>query len=204
VVGWKGRQVMGMRATSFLENGDRAVRLGAVAVLCVVMTSACGTTRRGTDPLGAALQARRLMVPVEGVAPDEVADTFFAPRDGGRRTHGASDIMAPEGTPVVAADEGRIFKIRQNRLGGLTLYATDPSQRFLYYYAHLSHYRSGLSEGLRIDRGTVLGYVGHTGNASANAPHLHFQVMEFELPRWWDGRAIDARPYFLTPGRVTN
>ena len=169
---------------------------------CVIVLNACGTTHYPNDPMGGALRARRLMVPVEGITPDDVPDTFHAQRDNGRRTHRASDIMAPEGTAVVSADDGQVFKLRENRLGGMTLYATDPEQRFLYYYAHLSGYRRGLQEGMRIRRGTVLGYVGHTGNALASAPHLHFQVMEFAPRRWWDGRAIDARPYLATAGRV--
>lgn len=171
-------------------------------ILCCSLLSACGTTRHPTDPLGDALRARRLMVPVDGVAPNDVPDTFHAARDGGRRTHRASDIMAPEGTRVVSADDGQIFKIHDNHLGGHTIYATDPTRQFIYYYAHLRDYRSGLEEGAQISRGTVLGYVGHTGNASASAPHLHFQVMEFTSPRWWDGRPIDARPYLTTPGRA--
>jgi murein DD-endopeptidase MepM/ murein hydrolase activator NlpD len=175
-----------------------------VLLLCTIIASACGSTRHPVDPLGNALRARRLMVPVDGVSPADIPDTFYAVRDGGQRTHRASDIMAAEGTAVVSADDGRIFKIRQNRLGGLTLYAIDPDQQFMYYYAHLRAYRRGLSEGMRVARGTVLGYVGHTGNASASAPHLHFQVMEFEPKRWWDGRPIDARPYLATRGRAVD
>lgn len=172
-------------------------------LLCVVC-AACSTTRTTGDPLGEALRARRLMVPVDGVEPSEVPDTFWATRDGGARTHRASDIMAPEGTAVLSADDGHVFKISQNRLGGLTIYATDSSQQFMYYYAHLRAYRDGLREGMRVKRGTLLGYVGHTGNASANAPHLHFQVMECDLKRYWDGRPIDARPYFSATGRIAD
>lgn len=171
--------------------------------LCMAL-AACSTARRSGDPLGAALAERKLMVPVEGIAPREVPDTFHAARDGGARTHRATDIMAPEGTPVVSADDGRVFKLGENRRGGLTVYATDPEQRFLYYYAHLRAYRRGLREGMPLSRGTVIGYVGHTGNASADAPHCHFQVMAFEPQRWWDGRAIDAKPYFCTAGRAQN
>lgn len=146
------------------------------------------------------LQERRLMVPVLGVSPERVADTFAEPRDGGR-VHRAVDILAPRGTPVLAADSGRVHRLRRNSLGGITIYATDPSGRFVYYYAHLDRYRAGLAEGDSVAKGEVLGYVGTTGNAPANAPHLHFQVMRIgEVRRWWDGIPVDPRPYFALSG----
>ncbi len=147
------------------------------------------------------LRARQLMVPVAGVEPHRLVDTFHASRDGGARTHRAIDIMAPRGTPVLAADDGRVLRVSSNRLGGLTIYAIDDEERFVYYYAHLDRYRDGLRAGTRIARGEVIGYVGSTGNASASAPHLHFQAMRYRPDRYWDGEAVNPLPYLAIGGR---
>lgn len=142
-----------------------------------------------------ALHARELRVPVAGVLPTRLQDSFAARRDGNRR-HGAIDIMAPKGTPVVAADAGTVWKVRSNALGGLTVYTIDDERRFVYYYAHLDRYADGLTEGQRIARGDLLGYVGTTGNAPKNTPHLHFQLMRYlGNGRWWDGDPINPYPY---------
>ncbi len=146
------------------------------------------------------LRDRKLMVPVDGVSPDRVPDTFYAKRDGSR-IHRATDIMAARGTPVIAADDGRVLKLRSNENGGITIYAVDPKGRFVYYYAHLDHYRDGLREGEPVEKGELLGYVGTTGNAPANAPHLHFQIMRLRATdRWWDGVPIDPLPYLAKAG----
>ncbi|CAA9317757.1 MAG: hypothetical protein AVDCRST_MAG11-1863, partial [uncultured Gemmatimonadaceae bacterium] len=146
------------------------------------------------------LAARALMVPVAGASPARVADTFNEPRAGGR-VHRAVDVMAPRGTPVLAADSGRVLRMRSNALGGVTIYAADPGERFVYYYAHLDRYREGLAEGDSVVKGEVLGYVGTSGNAPPDTPHLHFQVMRIrEARRWWDGIPVDPRPYFVSSG----
>jgi len=143
-----------------------------------------------------------LMVPVAGVAPADVPDGFRAPRPGGR-IHGAVDIPAPRGTPVVSADDGRVLRRRRNAKGGLTLYATDARERFVYYYAHLDGYRAGIDKGSRLVRGEVIGVVGATGNADAREPHLHFQVMRRPGDgRWWSGEPIDPRPLFTRAGAI--
>jgi len=146
------------------------------------------------------LRARGLAVPVLGVYPDQLRDSFDEPRSGAR-VHRAIDIFAPRGTPVLAADDGRVVRVSRNALGGLTVYAVDDSDRFVYYYAHLDRYRPGLAPGMRLAKGDVIGYVGTTGNAPPNAPHLHFQVMRAGAARrWWDGVPLDPRPYFVTGG----
>jgi murein DD-endopeptidase MepM/ murein hydrolase activator NlpD len=148
----------------------------------------------------ARLRARGLAVPVLGVYPDQLHDSFNERRSGAR-VHRALDILAPRGTPVLSADDGRVARIGRNALGGLTLYEVDASGRFVYYYAHLDRYRPGLAEGMRLAKGDVIGYVGTTGNAPADVPHLHFQVMRIGAARrWWDGVPLDARPYFATGG----
>lgn len=150
------------------------------------------------------LRTRALMVPVQGIRADKVEDTFNAPR-GRTRRHNALDILAPRGTPVLAADDGRVYKLRSNAAGGTTIYALDPEGRFVYYYAHLDHYREGLVEGAPLAKGEVIGYVGTTGNAPRNIPHLHFQVMRLTTEhRYWDGIPINPRPFFVLDGSLAS
>ena len=147
------------------------------------------------------LRARALIVPVEGVSPARIPDTFDAPR-GRSRTHRAIDILAPRGTPVLSADDGRVLRVARNKAGGLTVYATDDGERLVYYYAHLDRYAEGLEEGMKLAKGAVIGYVGTTGNAPKDTPHLHFQVMRREPDkRYWEGTPIDARPFLAENGR---
>jgi murein DD-endopeptidase MepM/ murein hydrolase activator NlpD len=170
--------------------------------LAVLVIAGCALVREREAEVGSALRARRLMVPVAGVSPADVPDDFRAPRDGGARTHGAVDIPAPRGTPVLSADDGRVLRLHRNRKGGLTIYATDPNERFVYYYAHLAGYRQGIRKGTRLVRGEVIGFVGTTGNADRRAPHLHFQVLLRPRDgRWWGGAPIDPRPFFASAGR---
>lgn len=148
----------------------------------------------------AALAAKGLIIPVEGVDPSRVRDSYTASRGG--RTHDAVDIMAPRGTPVIAADDGIIFKLRQNEAGGITIYQLDPEERFIYYYAHLDRYEQGLAEGMTIHRGDVLGFVGTTGNAPKDTPHLHFQVMLYRgRGQYWGGEPINPHPFLTRAGR---
>jgi murein DD-endopeptidase MepM/ murein hydrolase activator NlpD len=147
------------------------------------------------------LMSRELMVPVSGIRPSQVPDTYRSPRTGGRE-HRALDILAPRGTPVLAADYGRVLRMRTNPAGGITIYEIDAGNRFVYYYAHLDHYASTLSEGKDVAKGEIIGYVGTTGNAPANVPHLHFQLMKRpNAARWWDGEPIDPKPFLTLPGR---
>jgi murein DD-endopeptidase MepM/ murein hydrolase activator NlpD len=130
-----------------------------------------------------------------------VGDTYWQARDGGARTHQALDILAKRGTPVLSADGGTILRLTKSTLGGITIYATDPERRFVFYYAHLDGYAAGLREGQAVARGEVIGYVGTTGNAPKNTPHLHFQVMRYVDARtWWGGPPLDPRPFLSQPG----
>jgi murein DD-endopeptidase MepM/ murein hydrolase activator NlpD len=146
-----------------------------------------------------ALWARQLMVPIEGRAPADVRDDYEARRGG--RLHLALDLLAPRGTPVLAADDGRIGRLGTTPVGGNIIYATDPDGRFVYYYAHLERHARGLAVGDRVRKGQVIGYVGTTGNAPADTPHLHFQVMRRSDGRaWWVGPPINPRPFLAAPG----
>ena len=144
-----------------------------------------------------------LALPVVGIKPDQLTDTFDAARSQGRR-HDAIDIMAAEGTPVIAAADGTIEKLFfSHGGGGITIYerATDP--KWMYYYAHLSAYAPGLAEGQKVKRGQVIGRVGHTGDASPSGPHLHFAINSMAPgERWWQGTPIN--PYPLLAGKQAN
>jgi peptidoglycan LD-endopeptidase LytH len=144
-----------------------------------------------------------LMVPVAGVSPRELRDSFNDARDGGR-THRATDILAPRGTPVVAAIDGERLRMSQNSAGGLTLYLTDDAHRYIYYYAHLDSYSDLILTTVRVKQGMLLGYVGTTGNAPPDTPHLHFQVMRLAPDQrdWWNGTPVDVRQFMSMPGRL--
>lgn len=140
-----------------------------------------------------------IAVPVAGIRPDQLVDTFTQARGGGR-LHDAIDIMAPTGTPVVAAVDGRVVKLFASKGGGITLYQFDQAEQFVYYYAHLQGYAPGIDEGRVLRRGQVLGYVGYTGNANPSAPHLHFAIARLDADkRWHAGTPIN--PYPLLTGR---
>ena len=172
-----------------------------VSVPAPVEPMATPTPRGMSEEDAATLRERMLMVPVAGVQPDQLRDTFAEQRGGGR-THRALDILAPRGTPVLAADEGLVYKVRENRLGGRTIYMLDPAKQLVYYYAHLDRWADGLVEGLTLAKGDLIGYVGTTGNAPRDTPHLHFQVMRLDDPkRYWDGVPLDPRPFFAHDGR---
>ncbi len=132
-------------------------------------------------------------MPIAGMNPDLVKGGFYESR--GSRRHEAVDILAPRHTPVHAVADGTIAKLFLSRLGGITLYQFDRSGRICYYYAHLQRYADNLHEGDTVSQGQVIGYVGTTGNAPPNTPHLHFAVFELgDDRRWWTGRAIDPYP----------
>ncbi len=141
-----------------------------------------------------ALRARDLKIPVEGVDRKDLRNTFSEAR--GPHTHEALDIMAPRGREVRAVEDGRIRKLFTSDAGGLTIYQFDPTETFAYYYAHLDRYANGLQEGQLVRRGDVIGYVGSSGNASPDAPHLHFAIFRLGPERqWWKGDPIN--PFFV-------
>lgn len=177
---------------------------------CTPLTPLPPRERRYGEPVAAPatpdaeyFAAHPLMVPVVGVSPGEVDDSFNAARSNGR-THRATDIRAARGTRVVSAADGRVIMMRENALGGITVYLVDRAQRFVYYYAHLERYAERLAEGMDVHQGQLIGYVGTSGNAPPSFPHLHFQVLRLDRSRrdWWNGPAVDVRPYFTLTGRA--
>jgi murein DD-endopeptidase MepM/ murein hydrolase activator NlpD len=150
-----------------------------------------GTTHIGEIP--DELIAKDLTIPVMGVTVEQLTPQFFDER--GERGHEAIDIMAPTGTPVVAAEDGTIAKFFTSNAGGITIYQFDPTDTYAYYYAHLDRYADGLKEGDVVMRGQVIGYVGSTGNANPSAPHLHFAIFRLGPEKqWWKGEALDPYP----------
>jgi len=159
----------------------------------------------GTSPAGVAPptpaaiavlppSAADMLLPVAGIKPAQLTDTFTQARGTGR-LHDAIDIMAARGTPVLAAVDGKVEKLFTSKQGGLTIYEFDPAATHAYYYAHLDRYAAGLVEGMPLKRGDVIGYVGSTGNANPEAPHLHFAIFELgPEKRWWQGTAINPYP----------
>lgn len=137
-----------------------------------------------------------LIIPVVGVRPSELVDTFTQSRSGGR-VHDAIDIMAPKGTPVVAAAAGRVEKLFLSNLGGITAYLRSPDRRTIYYYAHLDAYAPGLAEGRNLAAGAPVGTVGATGNANSEGPHLHFAIMATTPDRAWYQPSTAVNPYPL-------
>ncbi|HEX8603314.1 MAG TPA: M23 family metallopeptidase [Pseudoduganella sp.] len=136
-----------------------------------------------------------LLMPVAGVSPKELTDTFSQAR-GSERQHEALDIPAPKGTPVLAVADGKIVKLFTSKPGGLTVYQFDPSEKYAYYYAHLDSYAPELKEGQAIRRGQMIGYVGVTGNSDPNAPHLHLAIFELRADKkWWEGTPVNPYPY---------
>lgn len=153
-----------------------------------------GGATASTAAPASATPADKLLVPVQGIKAAQLSDTFDQAR-GEQRRHEALDIMAPQGTPVIAAADGKVVKLFQSKPGGLTVYQFDPTGQFAYYYAHLDRYAEGVTEGKELKRGDLVGYVGVTGNSDPNAPHLHFALVQLTPEKqWWKGTPINPYP----------
>jgi len=137
----------------------------------------------------------KLLIPVAGVRPEQLRDTFSQARSEGR-AHDAIDIPAPRGTPVIAAADGPVVKLFPSERGGTTIYQVSTDGKFVYYYAHLERYADGLAEGQFVRQGETIAYVGDSGNAGAGNYHLHFSVAEISGPKdFWHG--LNLNPYPL-------
>ena len=136
----------------------------------------------------------KLRIPIDGFSLDAMKGGFAERRAG--HQHEAVDLLAPRNTPVHAVEDGTIAKLFLSKAGGITLYQFDPTGRICYYYAHLERYADTIREGEAIKQGHVIGYVGTSGNAPEQTPHLHFAVFELGPERqWWKGKAVD--PYLV-------
>jgi murein DD-endopeptidase MepM/ murein hydrolase activator NlpD len=124
--------------------------------------------------LFAPLNGTQLRMPVVGISARNLDDSWHAPRDGGR-VHKGIDIFAPRGTEVVAVADGIVSYIGDQKLGGHCLWLTTENGSS-FYYAHLDRWAPGLYEGMEVQAGDLLGFVGNTGNAKYTPSHLHFAV----------------------------
>jgi murein DD-endopeptidase MepM/ murein hydrolase activator NlpD len=131
--------------------------------------------------------------PIRGLALANLRDMFAETHNG--HAHEAIDIMEPRGTPVRAVVSGTVRKLFLSQPGGNTIYQFDEVEAYCYYYAHLDGYAKGLHEGMRVEPGDVIGFVGSTGNADPHAPHLHFAIFELGQEKlWWKGKAVNPYP----------
>lgn len=166
----------------------------------LLMSSGCGNSAMDAAPPAAVdpnTFDRVLSMPLPNAKLTDLRDTFNEAR-GGERRHEATDIVAARGTPVLAVEDGVIQKLFLSKPGGLTIYQFDPSKRFCYYYAHLNGYVSGMKEGMAVTRGQVIGYVGTTGNAPPQSPHLHFGITILgPEKKWYGGTPIDPYPFLV-------
>lgn len=158
----------------------------------------------GAPPNPEALEpAGGLAIPVAGIGPDELVDTFTAARSQGR-VHNAIDILAPRGQPVLAAAPGTILRLFESERGGLTVYQLDPDGETVYYYAHLDAYAPGLEAGDELARGDTIGTVGDSGNAAPGNTHLHFAMWTVaDSAQFWDGEPINPYPILRDEGIPT-
>ena len=182
-------------------DGDIAVfrkSQGAVTPRPAVTSQPVASRTTLTSPI----PAGGYLLPVAGVRPEQLSDTFTASRSGGARVHEALDIMAPRGTPVLAAVPGTVEKLFLSKLGGNTIYVRSPDRRTVTYYAHLDRYMPGLAENQQVRRGQQIGFVGSTGDASPDAPHLHFAILAVDPAKGWWQSDHAINPYPILTGKA--
>jgi murein DD-endopeptidase MepM/ murein hydrolase activator NlpD len=180
-------------------------RGGIVAGLVVVALLALLVSRVRFLPAGQASRveavrsspappaASGLIVPVQGVPASALRSNWGEARGDGDREHHAIDILAPKGTPVLAAGSGTVEKRFESDLGGHTLYVRTSDRGTVHYYAHLD--TIGAAEGAAVRQGQPIATVGDSGSAAGGPPHLHFEVKRMAPgEHWWQGTNIDPYP----------
>lgn len=143
------------------------------------VNSALAGAGRQYDAVRAEVEKRKAgwSFPVKGAY--SYVDTYGAPRLEGTKyyhTHQGTDIFALRGTPVVAVVDGVLEQVGVNYLGGNRLWVRSPGDNWTYYYAHLAGYAPGITTGVHVKKGQVLGYVGNSGDAQGGPVHLHFET----------------------------
>jgi murein DD-endopeptidase MepM/ murein hydrolase activator NlpD len=185
-------------ATAILLYLTETQRLVSAAPRAISRVSLSPSGQDAGSPGSVAISNEPLIIPVQGINIDRLKSGFDESRGGGFRVHHALDILAPRGTPVLAAVAGTIKKLFVSGAGGITIYEFDRAEQKCYYYAHLDRYANFLHEGQVVEQGDVIGYVGTTGNAPANTPHLHFAISILTPAKeWWKGEPIDPYPLLL-------
>jgi murein DD-endopeptidase MepM/ murein hydrolase activator NlpD len=177
----------------------------SLAMLPTIAPASLDSTPALTPPdssppaaIPSAADSLSVIVPVQGISPWELRDTFGDPRVG--HAHEALDIMAAGGTPILSATDGRLTKLHLSKAGGIMVYASDASDRYVLMYGHLDRYADGLTEGALLRRGQVIGYVGSTGNVGAAGPHLHFAIARGQPSvAWWKGEPVNPYPLLFRP-----
>lgn len=185
------RELDSRRPVSMVARGAIVIAPATVPALAPATTE---ETVAASVPEATVPVAHQLLIPVAGIQASALNDTFNQPR-GSERRHEAIDIVAPNGTRVVAVADGKIAKLFNSQAGGLTVYQFDPGEQFAYYYAHLDRYAADVQEGMTLKRGDLVGYVGTSGNADPNTPHLHFAIFALEPQKqWWRGSPVNPYP----------
>ncbi len=174
------------------------IRIGiaaSFALACLVLATAVDAQ---VSDYFAALASRNLALPLPNLSAAICPVTTSArPRANGK-LHRATDMMAPRRTPVLAIGDGTVTKLFYSRFGGDMLYEFDPLQIYCYYYAHLDRYAPGTREGMAVHKGDILGFVGSTGDASPDAPHLHLAIFRLGPEKqWWVGTAVNPYPVLM-------
>lgn len=204
---WSGRTAVHEPADAVIEPGDTPAPRASSAMGANSPAPAATTSPAATPAVASAdsvigpdrsspveLDRRDLLIPVQGITAEQLTGSHFDDTRGGTRKHEALDILAPRHTPVLAVEAGTIARLFLSKAGGITIYQFDPTGTYAYYYAHLERYADGLREGQQVQRGQILGYVGTSGNAPKDTPHLHFAIFRLtDEKRWWEGTPID--PY---------
>src|ERR1700754_668381 len=154
----------------------------------------------GERPVAPNVAGAALIIPVQGVRADQLSDTWGQSRGAGTREHHAIDIMAPRGTPVLAAAGGTVEKIFESANGGHTIYVRTPDGNTIHYYAHLDSY--GVAEKQVVQQGQQIATVGNTGSAAGGAPHLHFEIKVMQPGEaWWQGTNVNPYPLLARVAR---
>jgi hypothetical protein len=181
---------MNRRVSKLLDlKGVFSILLTLAATVCLVALVSSLTTATASPPI-------KIGPPLDSLKTSELHDSFNEIRGGHR--HEAIDIMRPRGTQIRAVTDGVIRKLFISRQGGLTIYQFDRDNDYCYYYAHLDHYADHLREGMPVARGDLIGYVGTTGDASPDAPQLHFAIFKLGPDKkWWKGDAINPYPILV-------
>lgn len=127
-----------------------------------------------------------LAFPVTPKVKSNIGSFWGAGRDEGARKHEGIDIFAPRGTALVAAANGTVNRVEENRLGGRVIFLSPDNKDYTLYYAHLE--KQIATQGQRVKTGDTIGLMGNTGNAITTVPHLHFGIYTYS-------GAIDPLPF---------
>lgn len=196
MLGWGAAALLLLLGAAFLSMVRITVQPASQAQPQLAVPPAVGGVQNGAAPVNS-VDAVPIVIPVAGVTARQLSDTWGDSRGDGLRVHNAIDIMAPLGTPVLAAASGTVEKIFESKAGGHTIYVRSPDGGTVYYYAHLDRYL--VPEQQRVRQGDAIATVGNTGSAANGAPHLHFEVKTMQPgEKWWQGTNLN--PYPLLAG----